>query len=105
MINDEMTLNRITTQALRLPPLQKVQLVEHLMVTLQQELAEPRSKPTAPEQKDRVQPATEDLFKQKLLEVGLLTEIKSPKRRPSKRFAPLRITGKPLSEIVIEDRR
>lgn len=105
-MNEEATLDRITIQALRLPPIRKAQLVERLMVTLQHELAEPRPEPTAPEQRDQLQlPATETLFKQRLLEAGLLAEIKTPKRRSARRSAPLRVTGKPLSQIVIEDRR
>lgn len=106
IMNDEAILDRITSQALRLPPVQKAQLVERLMATLQHELAEPRPEPAVPEQRDQVQPpATEALFKQRLLEAGLLTEIKTPRRRPTKRSPPLRVAGKPLSEIVIEDRR
>jgi hypothetical protein len=105
MMKDEMLLDKITTQALRLPPLQKVQLVERLMVILQQDLVEPPSKPLVPTEQESLPPITEATFKQKLLAAGLLTEIKSPPRRSARRPAPLRVSGKPLSAIVIEDRR
>lgn len=35
------TLNEVAVQALQLPPLDKVRLVERLMITLEQELAQP----------------------------------------------------------------
>jgi len=49
----------------------------------------------------------EDLFERRLLEAGVISEI--PKRDPASTqyedFKPIEIKGKPLSEIIIEERR
>jgi len=48
----------------------------------------------------------EDTFRQKLLEFGLLSEIKRPSSsEPAGDRAPIRVKGKPLSQIIIEERR
>jgi hypothetical protein len=55
-----------------------------------------------PENKDD----KEMLFKQKLLALGLIREIKFPRRyvlRGNRK--PIRVSGKPLSETIIEERR
>lgn len=45
-------------------------------------------------------------FKQRLLAVGLLSEIKQSLRAaPPGDRTPIRVTGKPLSEMIIEERR
>jgi hypothetical protein len=40
-----------------------------------------------------------------LLEVGLLRELKPPRRRKIGEFNAVKINGKPLSETIIEERR
>ena len=49
----------------------------------------------------------EELFEQKLLEAGLISEI--PKRSPTpehfRDFKPVEVKGKPVSETIIEERR
>lgn len=49
----------------------------------------------------------EDLFKQRLLEAGLISEI--PRRLPApehlRDFKPVEVKGKPVSETIIEERR
>lgn len=55
-----------------------------------------------------VQPqSTEDEFEQKLYEAGLLNEIKPPITdfTPDQNRRPIPFKGKPLSEIIIEERR
>jgi len=48
----------------------------------------------------------EDIFKQSLLESGLLQEIKTPALfQPSGDRTPIRVEGKPLSQMIIEERR
>jgi hypothetical protein len=51
--------------------------------------------------------ATEEDFKRRLLEVGLLKEIKPPVTDlgPYKNRQPFKIEGKPLSETIVEERR
>jgi hypothetical protein len=46
----------------------------------------------------------EDLAKQRMLAAGLLTEIRSPPAEVTP-FAPIAVQGKPLSELIIEERR
>lgn len=50
--------------------------------------------------------AAEEAFKQRLLEKGLLIEIKRPSRtEPEGDRTPIKVKGKPMSRMVIEDRR
>ncbi len=52
------------------------------------------------------QPATEMLFKQRLLAAGLLTEIRPPVlHSPPDSRVLIPVEGKPLSEMIIEERR
>src|SRR5712692_4724707 len=44
-------------------------------------------------------------IQQALYDVGLVTAIKPPVKRPRQRRPPINIKGKPLSETIIEDRR
>ena len=52
-------------------------------------------------------PATEEDFQRRLVETGMLDEMKRPKRDQAAfdRFQPIHISGRPLSEDIIEDRR
>ena len=55
---------------------------------------------------DLTEEQKEMLFKQKLLAMGLIKEIKMPKRHVLRRNRkPIRVSGKPLSETIIEERR
>ncbi len=47
----------------------------------------------------------EERFKRKLVQVGLLSEIKIPKAKLEGNRTPIRVKGKPLSETIIEERR
>jgi len=51
--------------------------------------------------------AAEDELERKLLEVGLLSEIRPPitDLTPYQNREPVRTTGKSLSEVIVEDRR
>ena len=66
-------------------------------------------RPSTPWRKVTVSPntsgASEDDFKYKLLEAGLITTIKPAISPGWKRHEPVVIPGKPLSEIIIEERR
>jgi hypothetical protein len=50
---------------------------------------------------------TEEEFERKLVEVGVLSEIKPPITdfTPYQNRQPIETTGKPLSEVIIEERR
>lgn len=50
---------------------------------------------------------SEEIFKQRLLDAGLIKEIRRPSRDPSasRPWRPVPIEGKPLSETIIEERR
>jgi hypothetical protein len=49
---------------------------------------------------------TEERFKQRLVELGLIKEIKNPPASYfTKRPKPIEVKGKPLSEVIIEERR
>jgi len=51
-------------------------------------------------------PLPEELVKQDLHEAGLLLEIKRPALESCEDdFTPITVTGKPLSETIIEERR
>ena len=47
---------------------------------------------------------TEADFRQKLLERGLIKRVANPQKRPSVRHR-IRVEGKPVSELLIEERR
>lgn len=48
----------------------------------------------------------ERAFEQRLLEKGLLTEIKRPSRtEPEGDRTPVKVKGKPTSQMIIEERR
>jgi hypothetical protein len=60
-----------------------------------------------PESKTAEEKVREEQFMQSLLEAGLLTEITPPlppEKWPKNRM-PIPIEGKPISEIIIEERR
>jgi hypothetical protein len=60
----------------------------------------------APVQPDASEDLLERAFEQRLLEKGLLTEIKRPPRVPPMGDrTPIRVKGKPLSQMIIEERR
>ncbi len=46
-------------------------------------------------------------IQRRLLDAGLLTEIKPPARltAPSRAFVPIQVKGEPLSETIIRERR
>ncbi len=50
--------------------------------------------------------AAEETFKQLLLEKGLILEIKRPSLiEPKGDRRPIKVKGKPMSQMIIEDRR
>ena len=51
--------------------------------------------------------AKEDEFEQKLIDLGLLSEVKPPIRdlTPYQSRKPVEVKGKPPSEVIIEERR
>jgi hypothetical protein len=53
------------------------------------------------------QQATEEDFKRRLVELGLLKELKHPARNAESflSWKPVQTKGKPLSETIIEERR
>jgi hypothetical protein len=52
------------------------------------------------------QGSLEELFKKRLVEVGLLGQIRKPSwPSPDQDRTPIQVKGKPLSEQVIEERR
>lgn len=60
--------------------------------------------PSAAEEAGQLAP--EDLFKQRLIELGLLEEIKMPPLVPPLGDrTPIQVEGKLLSQIIIEERR
>ena len=52
-------------------------------------------------------PMTEDEFVHKLVEFGVLSEVKPPitDLAPYQNRQPVETTGKPLSEVILEERR
>lgn len=59
-----------------------------------------------PQQAEATSEEQEILFQQHLVEIGLMTEVRKPgSRAPSSDFTPIKVSGKPLSEMVIEERR
>jgi predicted DNA-binding antitoxin AbrB/MazE fold protein len=52
------------------------------------------------------QESPEELFRKRLVEVGLLEEIRKPSRLLADRDrTPIQVKGKPLSEEIMEERR
>ena len=61
---------------------------------------------TWPEGEQPEQLQSEDMFKQRLVELGLLKEVKAPYRVSSiADRTPIQVEGKPLSQTIIEERR
>ena len=54
-------------------------------------------------------PMTEDEFQQHLLDAGVISELKPPMSEQElarfRAYKPIEVTGKPVSETLIEDRR
>jgi hypothetical protein len=52
-------------------------------------------------------PMTEDAFAHHLVDIGLLSEIQPPLTdlTPYQHRQPIETTGKPLSEVILEERR
>jgi hypothetical protein len=47
----------------------------------------------------------EERFKQKLVELGLLKEVKAPSGVPEGDRTPVQIKGRPISRTIIRERR
>lgn len=56
---------------------------------------------------DSLPKVTEEEFEQKLFELGLFSEVKPPITdfKPYRDRKPIEVKGKPLSEVIIEERR
>lgn len=56
---------------------------------------------------DSLPKVTEEEFEQKLFELGLFSEVKPPITdfKPYHDRKPIEVKGKPLSEVIIEERR
>ncbi len=88
----EITLQEIISTVQTLPTNVQMEIVE----TLQRNLRKTSSSPAAP---------SEDEIEQILLAKGLISEI--PKRAADEEentYRPIKITGKPLSETILEER-
>jgi hypothetical protein len=60
----------------------------------------------AEKEPDQEQLPPEQIFKQKLLQVGLIQEIETPfSSLPGQDRTPVQVKGKPLSQMIIEERR
>jgi hypothetical protein len=57
------------------------------------------------ESQDNFSTSAEDQYKRKALEVGLIREFKRTDYQPSGDRTPISVTGKPLSQEIIEERR
>lgn len=66
-------------------------------------IAEVRIPPVVAKQPWAAHP--EDRFKQRLAELGLLREIKTPSGVSGGDRTPIQVKGKPLSQTIIEERR
>ncbi len=87
----KITFDKVLEEVRALPP-EKQQQLRELLDTW---LTNAHSRPT------------EDEFEQRLHELGLLGEVKPPitNFRPYQNRKPIELKGKPLSEIIIEERR
>jgi len=85
------TFDKVLEEVKALSP-EEQQLLRKLLDTW---LIRPRSQPT------------EDEFEQELYELGLLSEVKPliADFAPYKNRKPIEVKGKPLSEVIIEERR
>jgi len=95
--------NTVLTLLRRLPPRERLRVIAQALPEAERELEIP-----APDDwNDDKQTAAEAQFKQTLLEMGLLTEIKDPTLYPisAERIAPVTVEGTPLSEMIIAERR
>jgi hypothetical protein len=52
-------------------------------------------------------PITEEDFQKRLLHEGIISRLPVPvaERKPLEGFRPIKVEGKPLSEVIIEERR
>ncbi len=95
--------NTVLTLLRRLPPRERLRVIAQALPETEREM----NSATSREVYDNAQSAAETQFKQTLLEMGLLTEIKDPTLYPmsTERIAPVTVEGTPLSEMIVAERR
>ncbi len=95
--------NTVLTLLRRLPPRERLRVIAQALPEAEREL----EIPTPGKWDDNTLAAAEAQFKQTLLEIGLLTEIKDPTLYPIsvERISPVTVEGTPLSEMIIAERR
>ena len=98
--------NTVLTLLRRLPPRERLRVIAQALPEAERELETPAPPPAPAEWDDVTLAAAEAQFRQRLVEVGLLAEIKEP-LLPSERKLPepIEVPGIPLSEIIIAERR
>ena len=90
-MNETMTsqMRTILTSLRHLPPRARLRVIALALPEVERDLA-----------------AAEAQFQQKLVEMGLMTEIKTPLSSAKRNLPePIEVSGTPLSEIIIVERR
>lgn len=95
--------NTVLTLLRRLPPRERLRVIAQALPEAERELETHASD----EWGNDTQTAAEAQFKQTLLDMGLLSEIKDPTLYPisAERISPVTVEGTPLSEMIIAERR
>lgn len=108
-MNETMTAEMHTALDLlrRLPPRARLRVIVLALPEVAQDLDSAALPPSPDELDAEAQAAAEAQFKQELLTMGLLTEIKDPTMYPAQddRMSPVTVEGTPLSEMIIAERR
>ena len=83
------------------------QLIEQVKALAPNDRKRLRAVLDQPDEPVRQQPATEEDFQRWLVEEGMLDALQRPERDQAAfdQFQPIAIQGRPLSELIIEERR
>jgi hypothetical protein len=108
-MNETMTAEMYTAlnSLRRLPPRARLRVIALALPEVAHDLDTGEPSPSPDKLDAEAQAAAEDQFKQELLAMGVLTEIKDPMLYPTQddRTPPATVEGTPLSEMIIAERR
>jgi len=94
-------IKQVEKSILGLSILDKLELIERLVHELRSSIAT-----NDHESASHINPLSEDGFKRQLLQSGLITSLPTPPDSPPRpTLQPVTISGEPLSETIIRERR
>ncbi len=100
-------MHTVLTLLRRLPPRERLRVIAQALPEVERDLTAIEGPVPHPELNADELKAAESRFKEKLLEMGMITEIRDPMQYPPQedRIAPVKVKGIPLSEVIVAERR